>query len=185
MLHDLPLGRALRRFRLLNGIKQGDVAERLAVTQASVSRWESGAHLPEAAMRDRILAMIAAHAGNDGDAALRRLIESSTAPVHLVCDATHRLLAASPARTEGWGSSADSFLGRSLWRFASPEIVAAEESLAYRGWYDRPFQRLEFHTGHNGSAVIAVLPSRMRWETVPLADGRIGRITTTIESDPE
>lgn len=184
MLHDLPLGRALRRFRILNGIKQGHVAEHLAVTQASVSRWESGAHEPEAAMRERILAMIAAHAGNHADAALKRLIETSGAPVHLVCDATHRLLAASPARTQAWASSADSFLNRSLWAFASPEIIAAEESLADRGWYDRPFQRLEFHTGHNGSAVIAVLPSRMRWETVPLADGRIGRITTTIESDP-
>jgi len=184
MLHDLPLGRALRRFRLLHGIKQGDVAERLAVTQASVSRWESGAHLPEPAMRDRILAMIAARAGNDADAALKRLIETSTAPVHLVCDATHRLLAASPARVAGWPGGAEAFLDRSLWRFASPEIVAAEEGLADRGWYDRPFQRLEFHTGHNGNAVIAVLPSTMRWETVPLADGRIGRITTTIASDP-
>jgi transcriptional regulator with XRE-family HTH domain len=171
MLHDLPLGRALRRFRVLNGIKQGDVADRLAVTQASVSRWESGAHLPEPAMRDRILAMIAAHAGNDADSALRRLIESSTAPVHLVCDA-------------GWPGGAEAFLDRSLWAFASPEIVAAEEGLADRGWYDRPFQRLEFRTGHNGNPLIAVLPSMMRWETVPLADGRIGRITTTLAPDP-
>lgn len=184
MLHDLPVGRALRRFRILNGIKQSHVAEHLAVTQASVSRWESGAHAPEPAMRERILAMIAANAGNDADAALKRLIETSSAPVHLVCDATHRLLAASPARTEAWAAGADAFLNRSLWSFASPEIIAAEESLADRGWYDRPFQRLEFHTGHNGSAVVAVLPSLMRWETVPLADGRIGRITTTIASDP-
>ena len=184
MLHDLPVGRALRRFRILNGIKQGHVAERLAVTQASVSRWESGTHAPEAAMRERILAMIAANAGNDADVALKRLVESSSAPVHLVCDATHRLLAASPSRAKAWADSADSFLNRSLWSFASPEIVAAEAGLADRGWYDRPFQRLEFHTGHNGCAVIAVLPSMLRWETVPLADGRIGRITTTIAFDP-
>jgi transcriptional regulator with XRE-family HTH domain len=184
MLHDLPVGRALRRFRILNGIKQGHVAEHLAVTQASVSRWESGMHEPETAMRERILAMIAASAGNDADAALKRLIETSSAPVHLVCDATHRLLAASPARAMAWADSADIFLNRSLWAFASPEIVAAEEGLAGRGWYDRPFQRLEFHTGHNGSAVIAVLPGTMRWETVPLADGRVGRITTTIACDP-
>lgn len=184
MLHDLPVGRALRRFRILNGIKQGHVAEHLAVTQASVSRWESGMHEPDAAIRERILAMIAANAGNDADAALKRLVETSSVPVHLVCDATHRLLAASPARAMAWADSADSFLNRSLWAFASPEIVAAEEGLADRGWYDRPFQRLEFHTGHNGSVVIAVLPGTMRWETVPLADGRIGRITTTIASDP-
>ena len=180
MLHDLPVGRALRRFRRLNGIKQNHAAERLAVSQATVSRWESGAHEPEADHRERIVGMIAANAGNDADAALKRLIETSMLPVHLVCDATHRLLAASPARTKTWGAKAESFIGQSLWRFASPEIVVAEEGLASRGWYESPFQRLRFRTGHNGSDLIAVLPSMMQWETVPLADGRTGRITTTL-----
>ncbi len=180
MIHDLPVGRALRRYRRLTGVKQSVIAEALNVTQASVSRWESGAHEPEAVHRERIVAMIAARADNDADAALRRLIETSTLPVHLVCDATHRLLAASPARRAIWGREGDAFLGRSLWRFASPEIIAAEESLACRGWYERPFQRLRFSTGHNGSEVVPVLPSLMQWETVPLAGGRIGRITTTL-----
>ena len=170
----------MRRYRRLNGVKQSHVADLLEVTQATVSRWESGAHEPEAAHRDRIVAMIAARADNDGDAALRRLIETSTLPVHLVCDTTHRLLAASPARKAQWGGAGDALLGRSLWRFASAEIIAAEESLARRGWSERPFQRLRFSTGHNGSDEVPVLPSLMQWETVPLADGLIGRITTTL-----
>jgi transcriptional regulator with XRE-family HTH domain len=180
VLHDLPVARALRRFRRLNGVKQSHIAEMLDVTQATVSRWESGAHEPEPDHRDRILSMIAARAGNDADAALKRLIETSILPVHLVCDATHRLLAASPLRTAMWGQKADAFLGQSLWRFASPEIVEAEESLATRGWYERPFQRLRFSTGHNGSDLVPVLPSVMQWESIPLADGLIGRITTTL-----
>lgn len=180
MLHDLPLGRALRRFRRLNGIKQGHVAERLAVSQAAVSRWESGIHEPEPHQRARILDLIAANAGNDADAALKRLIETSTLPVHLVCDATHNLLAASPERAKSWGGRTDMFIGQSLWRFASPEIADAQASLQDRGWFERPFQRLQFHTGHNDSDVVAVLPGTLLWETVPLADGRTGRISTTL-----
>lgn len=180
MVQDLPLGKALRRFRRLNAIKQSHAAEFFKVSQATISRWESGAHEPEAAHRERIIAMIAAHAGNAADGALRRLIENSSLPVHMVCDATHQLLAASPARVAGWSQSADAFLGKSLWRFASREIIAAEASLAALGWYDHPFKQLRFQTGENESDVIKVMPSVMLWETVPLADGRVGRITTTV-----
>ncbi|QNQ08705.1 helix-turn-helix domain-containing protein [Sphingomonas alpina] len=180
MTCDLPVGRALRRFRRLNGIKQGHAAELLGVSQGSISRWESGAHEPEACHRDRIIEWIAAQANNDADAALKRLVASSTLPVHLVCDATHRLLAASPARAASWAASADELIGQSLWRFASPEIVMAEESLYDRGWFDRPCQQLRFLTGANHSAIVEVLPSLMEWETIPLADGRTGRLTTTI-----
>lgn len=174
------MGRALRRFRRLNAIKQSHAAEFFKVSQATISRWESGAHEPEAVHRERIIAMIAAHAGNAADGALKRLIETSNLPVHIVCDATHRLLAASPARVAGWSKGADAFLGTSLWRFASREIVSAEASLEALGWYEHPFKQLRFQTGENESDVIKVLPSEMLWETMPLADGRVGRITTTL-----
>lgn len=181
MIRDLPVGRALRRYRRLGGIKQGHVAELLTVSQGSVSRWESGTHEPEAHHRDRIITMIGAIAGSDADAALKRLVTASSLAVHLVCDATHRLLAASPARERSWNVDASSYVGTSLWRFASPEIITAEDSLAANGWFDRPFQTLCFQTGSNDSMEIPVQPSLMRWETVPLSDGRIGRLTTTID----
>jgi transcriptional regulator with XRE-family HTH domain len=180
VLKELPIGRALRRFRRLNAIKQSHAAEVFNVSQATISRWESGAHEPEMEQRQRITAMIAAHPGTAADGALKRLIETSSLPVHMVCDATHRLLAASPARIASWGKNADAFLGKSLWRFASREIVLAEASLEALGWYEQPFKQLCFQTGENESDIIKVLPSVMLWETVPLADGRIGRITTTI-----
>lgn len=180
MIADLRLGPTLRRFRRLHGIKQGDIAERLGVTQASVSRWESGTHEPEDVVRERIVALIAAVADVAGDAATKRLIASSTLPVHLVCDATHRLLAVSPARTATWQVDVASYIGTSLWRFASPEIVVAEESLADRGWFERPFQKLRFATGPNDHDTITVRPGVMEWETIPLADGRIGRLATTL-----
>ncbi len=179
MIHELPVGRALRRFRRLNGIKQGHVAEMLAVSQGSVSRWEAGTHEPDAANRDRIAGMIAASAGAASDAALKRLITTSSLPVHLVCDATHRLLAASDARAASWRVDLTGLLGTSLWRFASDEIVSAEAGLAASGWFERPCQSVRFETGHNGSAEIPVTPGVIQWETIPLSDGRVGRLTTT------
>jgi transcriptional regulator with XRE-family HTH domain len=180
MQHDLSLGQALRRFRRLNGIKQGDIAERLSVSQGSVSRWESGAQEPDAFHRDRIAEIVAANATSAGDAALKRLVSTSSLPVHLICDATHRLLAASPTRAASWNVDVEFYLGTSLWRFASEEIMAAEEGLVGTGWFERPCQRLRFETGRNASDEIPVAPGIMQWETIPLSDGRVGRLTTTI-----
>ena len=94
MKGELAIGLALRRFRRLNMIKQGAVAEWLGVSQGCVSKWESGTHRPDSAQEERIVGLISASLGNDQDAALKRLVETSERPVHLVCDSTHRLLAA-------------------------------------------------------------------------------------------
>jgi transcriptional regulator with XRE-family HTH domain len=180
MISELPIGLALRRFRRLNMVKQSAVAETLGVSQGCVSRWESGAHRPDAGQRERIVRLIAASGGNDGDAALKRLVESSRHPVHLICDSTHRLLAASRSRATSWRTDISELIGRSLWPFASAEIEAAEAGLAASGWFERPYQRLELRTGGNGRSDVPVPPSRVLWETLPLADGRVGRLTTTI-----
>ena len=180
MISELPLGPALRRFRRLNMVKQSAVAERLGVSQGCVSRWESGAHRPDAAQRERIVQLISASVGNDHDAGLKRLVESSQCTVHLICDATHTLLAASRSRAASWRTDIADLIGSSLWRFASPEIEAAEAGLFERGWFERPYQTLELRTEGNGRTDVPVPPSRMLWETLPLADGRVGRLTTTI-----
>lgn len=161
-------------------MKQSHAAERLQVSQGTVSRWESGEVDPEAHHRVRIEELIRANASSDADAALRRLILTSSEAVHLVCDATHELLVASPARAASWRVDASHYLGKSLWRFASDEIVQAELSLDALGWFERPFQRFRFRTGDNGSDEIPVHPSLMLWETLPLSDGRVGRLTTTL-----
>lgn len=180
MVHDLPIGRALRRFRRLNAMKQGHAAELLQVSQGTVSRWESGEIYPDAHHRGRIETIIRANAGTDADAAIKRLVLTSSLPVHLVCDATHELLVASSARAKSWSVEADHYVGTSLWRFASEEIVQAEMGLPAIGWFERSFQRFRFETGDNGSEEMPVRPSMMQWETIPLSDGRVGRLTTTL-----
>jgi transcriptional regulator with XRE-family HTH domain len=180
MIHDLPIGRSLRRFRRLNAMKQGHAAELLQVSQGTVSRWESGEVQPDGHHRMHIENLIRAKVGSQADAALKRLVLTSSLPVHLVCDATHELLAASPARARFWSVDAEHYVGTSLWPFASEEIMAAEAGLDALGWFERPFQWYQFETGDNGSEEIPVRASRLRWETLPLADGRVGRLTTTL-----
>jgi transcriptional regulator with XRE-family HTH domain len=184
MPDPVSLGRNLRRFRRLQGIKQSHLAEMLGVSQGSVSRWESGLHEPDEAAQARIEALIAARADGRGDAALKRLILSSPLRIHLVCDATHRLLAASPGRAAAWRADVGAYLGTSLWRHASAEIIAAEGGLAARGWFERPFQTCRFRTGPNDSPAIVITPGMMEWETIPLSDGRVGRLTSAVEAPP-
>jgi transcriptional regulator with XRE-family HTH domain len=181
MITDLPVGRALRRFRRLNGIKQSHLAEQLGVSQGSVSRWEGGIHEPEQMHVKRVRDFIAASANCRADAALKRLVTHSTLPIHLICDVTHVLLAASIAREAEWRTSAGPFLGDSLWRFATNAIAAAEGELVDRGWFDGSIaDRLSVPTEGNGSTEMRILPSILEWEQISLADGRVGRLVTTL-----
>jgi transcriptional regulator with XRE-family HTH domain len=96
------LALTLRHVRRLRGMKQAHAAELLGVTQSTVSRIERGELKPAGILRNRLLDLVSARIHPARDAALRRLIEGSATPVHLVCDLTHRLLAASRPRERVW-----------------------------------------------------------------------------------
>lgn len=178
------LGPALRRMRALRRMKQSHVAALLGVSQTTVSRWEAGLSRPDAAQDAALRRMLSAPAGPGHDAALRRLVESSSVPVHLICDLTHRLLAASAVRTAAWRGAPSDFLGRSLFRYASPEIREAETGLEALGWYDLPEPRIVFETGANEDPVLPIVPGPMMWERVVLADGSVARLVTTLPRGP-
>lgn len=172
------LGRALARTRRLRGMKQSHAADLLGVSQATISRWESGAQAPSEAARAALERLTAAPAA--ADTALRRLVESSAARTHLICDETHALLAASPGRAAQWRRDPAELAGRSLRPFASPEIAAMEEHLAEFGWP----QALSFWTGPNTDAEVPIQPGLTLWEPIRLADGRWARLVTTVEAAP-
>lgn len=175
------LGVRLRRFRRLRGLKQEHVAETLGVSQGLVSRWESGRHVPSPALGRQIRDLIAVAPDSSSDRALRRLVECANVPVHLICDATHRLLAASPSREREWGASARTFVGSSLWRYATDDIVMAEDRLADDGWFERTDPAgISIPTLGNGSNEMRILPSILEWEQIGLAEGRVGRLVTTV-----
>ena len=177
-VHALPgFGARLRRLRRSCGVKQAHVARLAGVDQATVSRWERGTVRPS---RERAEAVLRAlRPDRPDDAALRRLVESSSLVVHLVTDADHVLLAASRGREAEWGRSAASLRGRSLWPAASPGIRAAEAALEPAGWWEAaapPPVTLELDAHENG--FLPIVAGRMTWERVWLADGRPARLCT-------
>lgn len=179
------LGKALKRMRRLRDMKQAHLADLLGVTQSTVSRWERGT-LPLApetwATAQQILQ---SRPEPQFDAALRRLIESSSLRVHLVCDRTHRLLAASRPRQRIWRLDAQALKGQPMLRFASPEILAAESGLAALGWFEGELASLVVLTGANTSDLVRIAPGRCLWERIPLSDGAFGRLVTTLDWQPE
>jgi transcriptional regulator with XRE-family HTH domain len=192
-------GPALRRLRRLVGMKQSHLAELMGVSQGTVSRWERGllalSAEQEAAARRRLSGIselrpqgVLANSAEfqslapdpAQDAALKRLVASSTGKVHLICDRTHRLLAASPSRQAEWRLDLAELLGRSLIFYASPEILAAESTLDERGWHEGRLASLAVDTGPNADPILPIPPGRMLWERILLADGSAGRLVTTI-----
>ncbi|UUX48931.1 helix-turn-helix domain-containing protein [Nisaea acidiphila] len=171
----------LRRLRLHRGMKQSHLAELLGVAQTTVSRWETGMlemPPPFIAAAQRLLAM---PPGPTQDSALRRLVEASSLKVHLICDRTHRLLAASHPRQADWSADTTDLTGKSMLVYASPEILAAESGLDAMGWHEGGAASLVVETGANTSSVVPILPSRILWERVTLEDGTAGRVVTTLE----
>jgi len=173
------IGTALRRMRLLNGIKQAHLGEVLGVTQTTVSRWERGLQPLPAAKRAAVERLLAPSSAQD--AALRRLVESSAARVHLICDRTHRLLAASRPRQAEWPAGAGAFLGRPLLPYASNEILAAEARLGDLGWHEGRLASLALETGANGDPDLPIRTGRVLWERIPLAGGSAGRLVTSLD----
>ncbi|HSV45805.1 MAG TPA: helix-turn-helix transcriptional regulator [Ramlibacter sp.] len=178
------LGRSLHRWRALRRIKQQHAAELLGVSQATISRWENGQLAPDADEQVRLRALMQARLDSAADRELARLVSLSSAPMHLVCDLTHRLLALSPLREQQCSVPRNLLIGTSLWRYASAEIVAAEEQLAALGWYGPSPPALEIVTGANHFTEVAIIPSRFRWVRFQLSDGSFARLVETLELAP-
>lgn len=173
------LGRSLRLWRALRRMKQGHAAELLGVSQATVSRWESGRQMPTPPEREALRALMAARLDGAADQALGRLVRSAAGEVHLVCDLTHRLLAASPARERRWAVSAGELIGTSMWRFHTEAIARAEAALPDLGWYGDALREVEVLTGANDSTVVPIRRGRCRWTRLRLSDGSYARLVET------
>ncbi|SDF41761.1 MULTISPECIES: helix-turn-helix transcriptional regulator [Thalassobaculum] len=180
----MNFGPVLRRIRAVRRLKQQAVADLVGVTQATVSRWENGDLAPSGDQRRRLLRLLHSSATLGSDHGLRRLVETSPLRVHLVCDITHRLLAASPAREAEWHSDARTWEGRSLYRFATEEIRAAEARLDDCGWFEGRVPGAYFWTGASepGTA-ISIQQGYCLWERLTLNDGSPVRMATTLGPD--
>ena len=172
------LGQALRRFRQLRGWKQDRLARALGVGQPMISRWEAGLNRPDEAHAAAIQALLATHVAPP-PAALLTLVQASLAPVHLICDATHRLYAASPARQREWARDWTELRGQSLWRNACPEIVAQEQALKDAAWHGMTDARRAFRIADHQGPDLIMRQGEVVWERMVLADGTALRLVTT------
>lgn len=173
-------GARLRVLRRACNFKQAYIAQLAGVNQATVSRWESGVATPTPDLADAVLKSI--RPTNLNDSTLRRLVESSTLTVHLVTDADHVLLAASPKRQAEWGVSIHSLLGKTVWAAASPAIRLAESNLETLGWWETMYpEPVSIELKKYDSGFLPIVPGRMLWERVWLADGRPARLCTLLQ----
>ncbi|MBW8637479.1 helix-turn-helix domain-containing protein [Hoeflea sp. WL0058] len=170
------IGGSLRRWRVLNKVKQSALAADVGVSQTTISRWESGALLPEKRHVGRIVSLLTARPVSAADSALLELVSTSAERVHLVCDVSHRLLAASPSRAEDWRDGVAGFLGKSLWRYASKDIVTAEQRLGEDGWDELIADDVEFATERIEHPELVIRAGRIRWTRIALSDGSFARL---------
>lgn len=182
-LTTAALRHGLRRWRTLHRVKQAHLAELLGVTQSTVSRWEGGILGFERHEARTVEAIVAARLTSGADGALRQLIAESARAIHLVCDISHRLLACSASRGATFGISPGELLGHSLWRYSTSELVAQENQLEARGWYDLAAPApVEFETGDNSSNLVPIRPGLCRWTRMTLSDGTCARLVETLGS---
>lgn len=170
------LGPALRRWRALNRVKQSAVADELGVSQTTISRWETLAQAPDHREAKRLTQLLTARPTTPADLALVQLVRTAATPMHLICDLTHRLIAASPGRAAGWRVGADELVGASLWRFASAGIEEGEKALEACGWYEPMATDVVVETERIDFAELTILAGRMRYTRMPLADGGFARL---------
>lgn len=165
------LAASLRRWRALNRVKQSALADEMGVSQTTVSRWETGVLAPGTREEDRLMRLLAARPNSAADGALLDLVRNSPKPAHLMCDLTHRLFAASPARISGWRVGIDELAGKSLWRFASPGIAAGEAALDAFGWYAPLAPAVLVDTEYADFDELTIAAGRLRYTRMPLSDG--------------
>ncbi|MEP3049510.1 MAG: helix-turn-helix transcriptional regulator [Roseibium sp.] len=170
------LGPSLRRWRVLNRVKQQALAAELGVSQSKISRWESGQAQPERIEMRKILKLLRAHPQTSADNALLDLVTRSEIAVHLVCDLTHRLLAVSPKRAEDWHIPLAELMNQPLWRFASDGIRTAENRLGDCGWFEPQAPDIVFKTERAEYPEITIPARPIRITRLPLSDGCFARL---------
>lgn len=174
------IARSLRMWRRIKRMKQSHLGELLNVSQATISRWEALQQLPDEAELKAIRNLLAARLDGSADKELARLVSSTCSPVHLICDLTHKLLALSRARERYCKVHPNDLLGTSLWPYASEDIIALEKTLQCRGWFEPAPPAIEGLTEANGSAKLAIVPSRVRYVRFQLSDGTFVRTVETL-----
>jgi len=159
----------LRAYRRVNGLTQMELAEVLAVTQATISRWESGRQMPELAVQTRLRDMLF-RGRTAGDARLGHFVRTSFSPLVLISE-SGRFLAISESAAAPGGRTPEQIVGSSIeanltedtracWTLARKEGFFRGEVASIQSYCDL----VTFRGDH--------LFAQMQWHFYPLGDGR-------------
>jgi transcriptional regulator with XRE-family HTH domain len=178
-----PMAQLLRRYRTVRGIKQAHLAQLVRVSQSTISKWESGAAVPSEDQRDQVMQLLAVQPSTVADTWLARLVETSRDRVHAICDLTHQLLVASPARYQEWCREPSEMFHRPLLDDAPDDIIEAERRLIQRE-HRMPFDEpLLITTAGQAGGRYRVIPGQVLWERLQLTDGTWVRLVTSVGAD--
>jgi transcriptional regulator with XRE-family HTH domain len=150
---DFPAG--LRRVRVSSGLTQSDLAEMLNVDQATISRWERGAQMPDAAMQNRL-----------SDARLGHLVRSAVGLMALI-NAEGKFLAVSDTLRKLLPPGRESLrdiMTPSIEEFWNASIASG----FFRGEVASVHTAVEFSGQGGGQAYLAI-----SFHPVTLADGAV------------
>jgi DNA-binding XRE family transcriptional regulator len=161
----------IRRHRRLQALKQATLAEAVGVDQSTISRWESGAVLPEPKIQQRLLALMRCSSAGE------RLLKHTISVALDECGLSTReriILAASPSYCAAHGVSPRDIVGKS----AQPMDTADAERLR-RLVCEEGFFRGEIASvtaivrAHSLSGHRRNRPTKAIWTPVRLGDGSI------------
>ncbi|MGC2854986.1 helix-turn-helix domain-containing protein [Novispirillum sp. DQ9] len=126
-------GRIIRSVREMLGLTQQAFAERLAVSQATVSRWESGHTEPDPDSRRRIHAL-AGRSTSTADAALYRMVRRAPSMMALF-DLNMRILAVSDLAARVNGLDPTEVVGMDYRPLFTDELAEAYETAVRHGFF--------------------------------------------------
>jgi len=127
-------GRIIRTVRESLGLTQQGFADRLEVSQATVSRWEAGHTLPDPEARRRIHAL-SGRSTNSGDAALRRMVRHAPSIMGLL-DLNMQVLAVSDRAARANGMTPAEAVGIDYRPLFTEDLAEAYEAAINSGFFN-------------------------------------------------
>lgn len=133
----------LRRYRFTNNIKQAALAEDLGVTQAMVSRWESGAVRPASGMQARIRALAGTSEAMASPLVGWRSHVAFQPGLAAVVSADGEIETASAGLIRELGSSRGKIEGQSIETLFAGDLVRLRNILIEKGFFDGALESVE------------------------------------------